>query len=275
MGPWEQRTWGDIARSDPEQMENFGHRMNLWHVDGAETPEQVRDRTIHALKEIAAENEGKTVAVFSHGAAIRLALAYLQGYSMEELGKTPHGDNTAVSLLEAENGTLRVVYRDDNSHLLDPAMNGGECLHRKSTALEPGLWFAPLADQKAAAEQICREGGFDREQILKENHCALLGFLKEEPVGLLQLGEEPDTIEKLFVRESCRRRTFGTQALGQAVQYWRPRGSQRLRTVLDADSPAAAFFEHTGFVRNGTTETGRVIFEKDISFNPEFLAPEN
>ena len=62
VGVWEQKTWGEIARTDPVQMENFSHHLDRWHVEGAETPEQVRDRVLAAVRQIAAENDGKTVA---------------------------------------------------------------------------------------------------------------------------------------------------------------------------------------------------------------------
>ena len=76
----------------------------------------VRDRMLAALRDIGMKNEGKTVAVFSHGCALRLVLGALEGYELSELGKTPHGDNTAVSKVAYENGELRLIYRDDNSH---------------------------------------------------------------------------------------------------------------------------------------------------------------
>lgn len=44
---------------------------------------------------MAAENDGKTVAVFSHGAAMRMVLGTLNGLSLADVGETPHGDNTA------------------------------------------------------------------------------------------------------------------------------------------------------------------------------------
>ena len=117
VGAWEQRTWGDIARTDAEQMENFGRHPDLWCVEGAESPRQVLDRGMKALLAIAGENRGKTAAVFSHGYVIRLLLAALQGFSLEQLAETPVGDNTAVSLLETdENGVLQVVFRDDNDN---------------------------------------------------------------------------------------------------------------------------------------------------------------
>ena len=78
VGRWEQQTWGDIARTDKEQLVNFNLHPEKWYVEGAETPRQVLDRVLAAVRQIAGENEGKTVAVVSHGYAIRLLLAHLE-----------------------------------------------------------------------------------------------------------------------------------------------------------------------------------------------------
>ena len=64
VGVWEQKTWGEIARRDPEQLEDFNRRLHLWHVEGAETPQAVQARMLAAVREIAAANDGRTVAVF-------------------------------------------------------------------------------------------------------------------------------------------------------------------------------------------------------------------
>lgn len=63
-------------------------------------------------------NDGGTVAVVSHGCALRIVLTVLQGLPMESIGASAHSDNTAVSLLEVEGRQTKVLYRDDNSHLL-------------------------------------------------------------------------------------------------------------------------------------------------------------
>ena len=65
------------------------------------------------------------------------SLAYLQGYPLERLGETPTGDNPAVSLLEADGDAMRVVFRDDNSHLKTPEFLVGEKVRKRSVALEP------------------------------------------------------------------------------------------------------------------------------------------
>lgn len=132
---------------------------------------------------------GKPVAVFSHGYVLRMLLSYLQGYSLEELGRTPTGDNTAVSLLEAEGDALRVVFRDDNSHLQLLGEKG-----KRPRGLEPGLWFAPLrlpeqAEVFCALASSLWQRSFDRTRLLEDGgrRETLLGYLGEEPVGVLQL----------------------------------------------------------------------------------------
>lgn len=242
VGDWEQRTWGDIYRRDPKQMENFNLHPERWHVDGAETPRQVLDRALAAIREIAGANDGKTVAVFSHGYVIRLTLAALQGYTVERLAQTPVGDNTAVSLIEAEGDTLRVVFRDDNSHLRTPEFLAGEKVRRRANGLEPGLYFQPLrlpgqaelltGLTAAAWEDAGERRTFDGGRLLADaaGRYTLVGYLEGEPVGLVQLGPENGWISLACIRADCRKRGFGVQLIGQAVQVTRARGGERLRS---------------------------------------------
>ena len=69
MGCWEGRPWQELNTAYEEQMFYFNRQLDKFHVEGSETAQQVLDRYIPALKRVAAENDGKTVAVFSHGAA--------------------------------------------------------------------------------------------------------------------------------------------------------------------------------------------------------------
>lgn len=283
VGDWEQRTWGDISRRDPEQMENFSLHPERWQVHGAETPRQVLDRALAAIREIAAANDGRTVAVFSHGYVIRLTLAALQGCTVEQLSQTPVGDNTAVSCLEAEGSALRVVFRDDNSHLQTPEFLAGEKVRKRANSVEPGLWFEPLRLEEQAelftelAAEAWPDAGaaraFDRERLLADaaERPTLVGYLNGEPVGLIQLGPETGWISLACIRADCRKRGFGVQLIGQAVQHARSRGGRTLSAALAAGCAAEQFFLDCGFAPAGTAEDGRRIFVKDIGFDPEFL----
>lgn len=283
VGSWEQRTWGDICRQDPEQMEYFSHQPAKWHVEGAETPWQVLERALKAIQNIAAENVGKTVAIFSHGYVIRLVLAYLQGYTMEQVGQTPTGDNTAVSLLEADGDQLRVVFRDDNSHLRTPEFLANEKVRNRTTALEPGLWFEPLRLPEQAdffrSLVSCEwqdTRPFHEKTLLADavRRDTLVGYLRNEPVGLIQLGPEPGWISLVCIHHDYRKRGFGVQMIGQAVQHTRPLGGEKLSVALPEGSAARCFFADYGFAAVGAAEDGRILLEKDIRFLPEFLGEQ-
>lgn len=277
VGAWEQRTWGDIAREDEQQMTNFNLRPDLWFVEGAETPQQVTARVLAAAGEIAAANEGKTVALVSHGYAIRLLLAAVQGIPLADLAKTPVADNTAVSLLEYENGSMRVVFRDDSSHLQTPEYLAGEKVRLRASALEVGLYFLPLqlpeqADEFAGfVETIWHETGrtspFDRERLLKDagERITLAGFLRGEFVGIVQMVPETGWLSLVCVKEHARKQGFGAQLIGQAVLASRRAGSKTLQV---ARGSGERFFEDYGF---RPAEDGAVL-EKYIAFDPEFLS---
>ena len=259
VGSWEGRTWGDIARTEPEQMKYFSHRPDLWYSEGAETPLEVLERVKQAVFAIAAENEGKTVAVFSHGYAIRLLLAHLQGYPVERMGESPTGQNTAVSLLEWENGEMKVLFRDDISHLQTAEYLAGDKVRRKSDPLEPGLWFKP--PQGAEAADIAAQCGLE----LREEAETLVGWSWETAVGVVQLGPEVGRIAAACILPDYRAKGFGGQLIGQAVQWTRSRGGGELRAALPESSAAKNFFQDYGF-----TEQDEELVT-DIRFLPEFL----
>ena len=152
IGVWEGHTWQELAMTEPEELHRFNRDMRKWHVEGGETVEGVLTRYIPALRRIAEEYDGKTVAVFSHGTALRLVLGTLQGLTMEEINQTRHADNTAVSLLEYEKGQFRVIYRDDNSHLMasDLSTLARQAWWKDKRMAEKGEYYAPMTDSDRA-----------------------------------------------------------------------------------------------------------------------------
>ena len=116
FGDWEGREMSEIARNDADQFDAFLHHMDLWQVPGGETPQQVLNRFLPALDRVLKENEGKTVAIVSHGCALRIVLAYLRGLSLKEAGDFVPCVNTAVSKVTWEGDVPMVVYQDDGSH---------------------------------------------------------------------------------------------------------------------------------------------------------------
>lgn len=232
LGVWEQLSWGQIQRLDQRMYVDFNKRPDLWHVDGAETFAQVRDRTLTAIRQIAAAHPGGTVAAASHGAALRTLLGTLQGMSLEEIGGTGHGDNTAVSLLEVEGDHIQVVFRDDASHL--PASVSTfrrQSWHKNDAATEPGLWFRASAESHG-----CRT-----EEAL----------LEEEVSGVISMALEPDAlrITDYQIVPALRGQRYGIQLLGQAVQFARAQGRETV--VLACPENLKGYFIQYGFFPRG------------------------
>ena len=83
---------------------------------------ELGERVERALRRIAAAHPDQTVAVFSHGTAIRQALARIKGIPPEEWHGLRHSDNTAVSCLKWDGAAFQLAFEGDNSHL-DPAIS--------------------------------------------------------------------------------------------------------------------------------------------------------
>ena len=230
LGVWEQMSWGEIQRMDPQMYVDFNKRPDLWRAEGAETFAQVRDRMLEGIRRIAAENPGGTVAAASHGAALRTLLGTLQGMSLEEIGHTGHGDNTAVSLLEVEGDAVRVVFRDDASHVPASASTfRRQSWHKDDAATEPGLWFRTSDGPVRTAEAL----------------------LDEAAAGRISMVLEPEAlrITDYEIIPSLRGQRYGVQLLGQAVQYARKQDRERL--VLTCGPELAPYFAQYGFVPSG------------------------
>ena len=228
LGVWEQMSWGEILRMDRQMYIDFNKRPDLWHADQAETYAQVRDRMLAALRQIAAENPGGTVAATSHGAALRTLLGTLQGLSLEEIGHTGHGDNTAVSLVEAEGDTMRVVFRDDASHVPASASTfRRQTWHKDDAATEPGLWY-----------DTRREDSHGR---------TARAMMDEAEAGrfALELTPEALRITDYQLLPEFRGKGFGVQLLGQAVQFARKHGRETV--VVTCAAPLDGYFRRYGF----------------------------
>ena len=276
LGVWERRSWGEIYRRWPVEMDHFAHRPDLWRLEGAEDLRSARGRVLGAIRRIAAAHPGGTVAVFTHGYVLRMTLSYLQGIDLDQLDRTPTGDNTAVSLVEAEGETLRLVYRDDNSHLKTPEFLEQERGAKRFSGLEGGLWFAPLRLPEQAepflrlAEEGWPEGeSFDGRQLLEDaaGGETVAGYLREELTGLVRVDPATGWIPLLMIRPDRRRRGLGVQLLGQAVQRVRDAGGETLRAAVPRDAGTRSFLETYGF-RPAADGAG---LEKSLAFRQAAL----
>ena len=252
LGWWEGLTWQTVAQQDPEQLHNFHRDLAHFAVRDGESAAAARDRILEALRQIARENEGKTVAVFSHGAVIRILIGTLRGMSLGEIDQSVLGDNASVTLLEVEDGHIREIYGNDNSHLVQAGLTRFVPRTGKQTKrFEDGMVYAPL-DAAAAGE--LRDAGWPVPQegesiaVWQDGHA----------VGLVQmLGCEGDTglVGQYYLLPEARGKRHGIQPMGQAVQALRARGCSRLRLV-EVPAEYRPYFAQYGFeeTQNGAME---------------------
>lgn len=245
MGIWEDRPWQELTMESPDQMYYFNRRVDQWQIEGGESMAQVLDRYLASLRRISHENDGKTVAVFSHGAAMRIVLGTLQGLPPDQIGNTPHGDNTAVSLLEAEGDVIRVIYRDDNQHLLDAGLStlAKQRWWKDAKMLEKGIYYAPLTDD--LRRELIEQGA----DVPAAGHLITVMY-DRHAAGLVQLlpekAQSAGWIGYYWLAPAYRGHHRGIAPLGQVVKFYRARGVDRLRMDC-ADESTRCFFEKFGF----------------------------
>ena len=300
MGSWENRTWGDIEREEPEMLRKFNFDPDAWQAPGAETFAQLRERMLESIRMLAARHPGQAIAVVTHGSALRTLFAALSGIFPGDMKQLPYCDNTGVSLIEAGDGQLRLKFINDNSHL----SGGVSTLERqhwwkmkdgkdgRNLRYVPADLEARGADFLEAYRKTWRIAhgslaGFSdvylkyaKKEADRDKMTVLETYQGNKPVGYLQLSPWQDARENVgciafyYFREAFRGKGLAVQPLGQAVSYYRPLGRRALRLrVAEENSRARAFYERYGFqqVAYERGAVGRLlVMDKDISMPFDF-----
>ena len=289
MGVWEDKAWGNLAYYEAKQLSYFSHDPEKWCVEGSERFSDLKNRMLDIVKELAARNDGKTIAAVSHGMAIRSLLSELKGIKSEEINKIPHSDNTAISLLSVENGEITVEYYNDNSHLPKEISTFARqsWWKEKSGVDRKNLRFEPI-DLKTDGEDYARSyaetwsmvhgnlNDFDREHYLSSasehagNHPeALMKVVRDDEfIGVIDVDTErakevnAGWISFCFLTEDNRGEHLGVQLLGHAVSLFRKLGRTSIRLhVAESNKRAISFYTHYGFMQIGeaTSERGKLL----------------
>ena len=296
LGEWEGMPWGEMEYRTPELLSNFSNDPANWKVRDGEDFHKVQERMVSMLKEIGARHDGKTVAAFSHGFAIRSFMCAVLGIPSNETSKVAHCDNTAVTLLHYENGELTIQYMGDNSHL----DKGSSTFEKQKFWREDGdthsenLRYLPYDETRDAelVAALSRESGGAKfkDTASIEKHAAahpeavMTAFLGDTPAGIVELDIESCAFEGVGriaaygLTDALYCDEMNIQLIGQAVATFRSLGRERLRLEVRADDVRMAeFYPECGFVKIGETrrEDGMYfIMEKDIArrFTPVGVA---
>ena len=152
MGEWEDEAWGNIEHSFPEMSFLFSNDPTRWSIRGSERYEDVVSRVTEFIRETAKRHDGETIAMFSHGFAIRVFFCNLFGLRSDEIGKVLYCDNTAVALLIYDNDTFTIDYQSDNSHLSQETSTFArqKWWRVAANALSENLRYVPLEKERDA-----------------------------------------------------------------------------------------------------------------------------
>ncbi len=119
-GKWEGTPWSEIPVKFPTEYNVWTNEINKFHAPDGESTQQVYDRMKIVMDRLAEENQGKTIAVVSHGMAIKAYLNYADGRRWDNYSDPGWSDNTAVSLIEYDDMLVpRIIFKNDSSHLTD------------------------------------------------------------------------------------------------------------------------------------------------------------
>lgn len=280
MGAWEDRCWGWAAIYEPEQYDALNRDPELYTVPGGETYSDVLRRYLPAMEEIAKAHDGETVALFSHGGAIRMVLNHLLGYASSEIARIPHCDNTSVAELVYDNGAFTVLNYNDNSHLPQELSAFARDTWWQQEDFQDGrdLYYLPMDLKSEAGGRsylrryretwIASHGtdfGFSDVYLVRakatseaDPNAVLEVFSRGVPCGMLELsprkGENEGVghISLLFLEKDFRDRGLGIQLIGQAESYYRALGRKYLRLcVADTNETARRFYARWGFREAG------------------------
>ncbi len=117
-GKWEGRRILDLRDEYPDEFRTWQGRMYEFTAPDGDSMTEVYDRMSRIMQRIVEEHSGKTIAVFTHGCALRNFLSFVESGSIEGLPDVGWGDNSAVSLAEydTESG-WRLIYKNNSAHL--------------------------------------------------------------------------------------------------------------------------------------------------------------
>ncbi len=285
MGPWEGRFFGDLKHLEAESLRTFITDMENWKVEGAETCRDVADRTYRRLLEIAEKHPGKTVAVVSHGAAIRCMLSRCLGISLSDTKNLPIPANTGVSRLVYDNGVFTADYINDNSHLgaMDtplwtrtPDLRG----ENFDPASDPDCYKTCYRDAWCAAHGS--DAGFQPMPYFlsaldhyEYDRCAVMRIFDGDTfAGLIDLDPVRGAhagigwISLLYLRPEYRHMGCGIQLLGRVMSFYAALGRKSLRLhVAEDNTDALKFYKRWGFTELSQENTGHstlLLMEKKL-----------
>lgn len=276
FGPLEDMPYGQIEHDLPGALMAFTVDPYHCELEGMENFSESTTRFLQALDQVARRHEGKTIAIATHGSILRNVLIALF-CGPENQNAAGHSDNTAVSLIEYEHGTYRLIYANDNSHLDERISTIARQNWWKDEQKEDyNLWFRPFDLDHDAYLQIRRDAwqtiygnleGFNGEGFYEEicnimryhPYAGAYAMHKDQIAGFIQLtpARKRDVgvgyVSLVYLCPDFRNKGIGAQLIGYAVSQYRRLGRTSVELgCAKCNSHGQHFYEKLGFKVVGT-----------------------
>jgi broad specificity phosphatase PhoE len=123
-GKWENMSFSDIVTQYPNEYKTWNEDFASLRCPDGESVEELSNRAYEAIKRIAINNDGKTIAVFAHGGVIRTLICRLSGKPLSEIGDIPWPTNTSITVAKIDENSEEILVAQNNDHLNDELKTG-------------------------------------------------------------------------------------------------------------------------------------------------------
>lgn len=119
VGQWQGRAVDDVKKEAQEQLEIYRADPANHGCPGGENYTDMCKRALPVFERIAKENDGRTVAVATHGGVIRIMTCVFRGLPLDEVKNIPHCPNASLMIVSYEDGNFIIEKESFNSYLDD------------------------------------------------------------------------------------------------------------------------------------------------------------
>ena len=220
MGNWENQAWGNISMFDPVGHDQFikaAHQLDL-RPSGGESIWGVSRRVRDTLAMLAEAHPGQTIAVATHGTALRSFLSEAMKKPREFLSYLPLSPNTGISSVFYDGGRFEVEYYNDGVHIHDrfQPVRPDETRHSLVMGEDKLFWFRPATEE----DLLFLRSVLKQEEVqLTPSSCLYVGVMNGQPGGFYALDDTFSNAAEMcyfWVTPELRGKRLALQLLGDA-----------------------------------------------------------
>lgn len=116
-GDWEGKTFSRLISDYPEAYGVWLRDIGSARCTNGESPAELQKRVLGALREIIAENDGKTIVIATHATVIRCMECVWKNVGLDKMKDIPWVKNASVSVVEYDNGIWTPIKIGDDSFI--------------------------------------------------------------------------------------------------------------------------------------------------------------